>query len=811
MMSLSRSNLFAVAALLLVCALVYYLRIASKAFLLAGLITGGLNSPAQKTVILIDGSVKLANVKRLGVNLGMQNYYDARQILGNLISRNPGFEGQQWQTVLQCKTVTQNSCTDWARSTGWPENFLTGGNYEFILGGAKGRSGTITGSTSIGPGGTSQITVQLSPGSQVPTANDYLIVRKETTGNGTSGWAPVQSGGGAITTESYDLSPNTPGKQALRLEASLPGQSAGVKTYFDSTPGLSFVQLNGEYIFKFRAKGIGSGSHLSITVKRFVTKGDTGVFFSQNVPLTKEWKDYSLSFEASEHGNSIGTAEVDMIASGASLFLDDVSLAQTRAPENPSVFRNEVVATLLRLHPGVLRYMDSGMNFGSTLDNMLAPEEARERTGFDKHRAEATDIPVGLHDFLVLCKTIGAEPWYTVQIGTSEKDVTNLIDYLAGAPTTPYGKKRADLGQVQPWTSVFPIIHLEYANETWNSSSQGGEIHDPIAYGEHAADIFKVARAAPGFTPAKFDLILNGFVANLYWMGRVLPASDGYDTVDFAPYIFGPFDDDSSEEAIFGPMLAEPEMADSLPTGIMQQQVKLATNAKRPAKVAIYETNIGTTDGTVPQASVDSAIPSVAAGLAAVEHMLLMMRDLGIRDQNTFTLGQYGFGFNNTKTHERETSPVWGIVLDMGGATGRVRPSFLAQELVNRVILPTMLTSVVTGNDPTWNQPASTNSKLIAFKPHILQSFAFTDGLKDTVIVFNLSRTEPKTVYFAGAHGPQGAVSIRTLTSAKITDSNELSEKVKPTERNETVGAVGSKPFILPPFSMTAISSVRAK
>ena len=108
-----------------------------------------------------------------------------------------------------------------------------------------------------------------------------------------------------------------------------------------------------------------------------------------------------------------------------------MALSAAAASNNPTVYRNEVVNTLRALNPGVLRYMDSGNNWGSSIDNMLAPDFARERTGYSPWSSEMDDIPLSLPDFLVLCQTIGAEPWYTMQTGMSTQEMSNP-DGLSG-------------------------------------------------------------------------------------------------------------------------------------------------------------------------------------------------------------------------------------------------------------------------------------------------------------------------------------------------------------------------------------------
>ena len=756
------------------------------------------------TVVDVSSVVIRQRVKRLGMNLGGENFYDSQQILKNLVSRNPGFEGQQWQTVMRCDQVSPTSCTDAGHSGNWPQGFLDQGSYEIISGAGQGQTGTISHSTlaseHVG------VTITFAQPAKLLAANDTIKVRSVKPGNATAGWSPQANGGATITTEFTDLSPRTTGTQAVRLNASGAGQEASLNQYFDSIPGRSYLQFRGAYVIRFRAKAVAGRKAVSVYLQR-PTMGPWTPLFKQNVLLTSDWKDYTLQFHAAEAASNVGTLMFGFTVSEAEVLLDDVSL--TEAGSNGTAFRNDVVATLQRLNPGVLRYMDSGNNFGSDLDNMLAPEEARQRSGFNKYLSESDDIPVGLHDFLVLCEKIGAEPWYTMQIGMSEKEAAGIMQYLGGSTATKYGATRAALGHPLPWTQTFPVIHLEYGNEAWNEAQPGASIPDPEVYAARASTIFRIMRASPEYAAGRFDLIADGQAVNTFMTAKILEKIEGADTIDIAPYFFHTFNDDSSLEHIFGPMFAQPQMLDSAPEGYVHKQANAAATALHPVRLAVYETNIDAVTGTVGQASVNATVPSLGAGIAAVDHMLLMLRDLGVTVQNTFTLTGGGYHFTNTAGRDPgETSPVWSVVVDMGGATNRVRPSFLAQMLANQAIGKQMLATRINGSDPTWDQPRSPNDNVELERARELQSFAFTSPQTSTLIVFNLSRSGAHSIGLSGDCAPQGAVTVKTLTATAMTDNNEQSDKVKVVSREEQV-TPGSSTFSLPPFSMTTLSSKR--
>jgi hypothetical protein len=764
------------------------------------------SSNAQSTNIAVGTTVKVSPTKRLGVNLATQNYYDSGQMLRNLLYRNPGFEGETWQSVLKCVAVTATTCTDANVWNVWPAGFLNGGSYEVVNGAAEGETGTITSDagSDFAAGNINSPTYGLKIGFSAPAIpiaiGDYIIVRQQIPGNALAGWLTYSYGGGSFSTETSDIASDSPGVQALEISAPQSSQVAEVIGAFDTWPGRSFVRMNGTYTVGFKAKALSGSKQVSVSVIRL----GQPALFSQAVSLTDSWKDYSFSFNATDVPASIGSpVQVQFSVSGGVVLLDDASFNEAAAPGNPTGFRNAVVSTLKTLQPGVLRYMEL-TNFGTSIDNEIAVPFARKRAGNSSQQSEMDDVPMGLEEFLVLCQTVGAEPWYAMPGEMDPVEMQHLIDFLAGSTSTTYGAKRAALGQTAPWTTVFPVIHLELGNEMWNTVLQGEDIPDPVVYGNRAAKIFAAARSTASYNASKFDLVLGSFAVNPSYTQTEMANSSGYDSVDAAPYLFYSLTDVSSNEAIFGPMFAQPEQIDSTSGGYMAQQLKAANGGSTPAKLAVYEVNLSTDSGSAPQAMVTAAAGGLGSGLAVADHMLLMMRDLGITTQSMFALSEYQTSFNSSVPGQ--TSPLWGSVIDMGGETDAQRPTFLAEELANSAILPTMLATTVTGANPTWNQATSTNDGVQLANAHYLQSFAFTDGTNKSVIVFNLSRTSALPVTFSGSNAPTGSVLIGQLTSKNPTDNNEYLTTNNPvvflTHTNAT-NFNPATPYSLPPYSMT--------
>ncbi len=762
--------------------------------------------PHGPTSINISSKVLHSNVKRLGMNLSGQSFYDSGQMLRDLTFRNPGFEGQIWQTILQCKFVNGDSCADNDEWSGWPADFAKGGTFEFFYGAAKGEAGTVAGNSIAASAAHQGVWVNFGRLAVHPQVGDFYIVRMKMPGNAAAGWRITAENGATVTTELHDISPNSPGKQAVRLEASgSQAQFAAVNGDLDSWEGRSFVQLKGTYTLSFRAKTLGGKPGFTAMVTR-LSKGHGNItYLDKEARLTPQWQDFKFTFEGREDGSYNGPIAVTLGIRGGSALLDDASLVESAAPDNPTAFRNAVLNRLRELRPGLLRYMDNGTSFGSSIDNLIAPPFARQRAGYSEGPKEQLDIPIGIEEFLVLCQAVKADPWISLPAGMAAESMPHLIEFLSAPPSTPYGAKRAALGQSAPWSSVFSTIHLELGNETWNGGSFAGEgIPEPKAYATLVSSVFALAKTAPYYSASKYDLIMNGWFGVPWWNEQELSVKSYADTIDIAPYTFNLFNDASNTEAIFGPMFAEPEALDSRPTGLVAQQAKVA--AKAGVKLAVYEVNLGTTQGKVSQEALDSAIPSVGAGISVAEHMLLMMRDNNVSAEALFCLPEYGNGFSNSdQPNAKQLSKLWGSVIDMGGATDRVRPTFLAEELANTAISDKMLEVTQAGSNPTWDQPESPNAKIKLSGAHQIQSFAFSDGSHASVVLFNLTRNASLPVLFSGSLTPHGKVKVSRLTSTNITDSNEDSEKVKITS-----GTFDNfdphAPYPLPPFSMTVLT-----
>ncbi|MBC7924112.1 MAG: hypothetical protein H7039_00495, partial [Bryobacteraceae bacterium] len=632
---------------------------------------------AQTTNVEITPDILQRSVKRLGINLGDQTYWDSGQMMKNLTFRNPGFEGMTYNSVFQCGVVTASSCRDNNEYSSWPAGFWNGASYEYITGPARGRTGTVV--TSSAPNSNisgAGVTLALSGAAPAPAVNSYILVRQVRAGDPIAGWWSSISGGATLTPEFSDLSPGTQGRQALRISSAGGGQSAKLSSYFDSLNGQSFLTLKGAYRLSFKVKGTGGQNRVTAGVQRI----GRGTYLSASVPLTSSWQTINLPFVANETAGQAGTVEVSFEASGSNLLIDDVELLQTDgSPANTTAFRDAVVETLQTLNPGILRYM-AGTALGASLNDLIAPPFGRNRAGFSAWSSRQEDITLGIHEVLTLCQTIGSEPWLVVPITFTSAEMRGLIEYLSGASSTPYGSRRAARGRVAPWTDAFPTIHLELGNEAWNGLFKGASIEYPEEYGQRASDLFAAARASSAFNASRFNLIVGGQSVSPGRNLEILNNSSAHDTLAVAPYMMSSVEQFSNTEQLFGPLFAQAQALSMTPGGTMLQNAEVARTAYRRANLAVYEVNLHTTEGSISQAALDQLTPSVGAGIAVADHMLLMLRELGVKDQALFALHQLSF-----QRADGKNVRLWGSVIDMG-TTNRKRPQFLAMQLANEAL-----------------------------------------------------------------------------------------------------------------------------
>ncbi len=796
---------------------------------------GGNSLEAQSTDISIGNTALQQSVNRMGINLGQMEQYGSQQIYKNLFATNPGFNDTQYQSVLFCSHATTSTVCDAGTYTYLPSGFWpTDGSVSVrvLTGPAAGCTTTLKSWSGTQYGFSSPCGISYG---------DYIALKKVIT-PGVPGFDPAYgwtTGGSsastfAISTDAPPAANGTTYTQSLLITTPTSNDFANLGASADTAflpwtgATRSFINLNGSYTVSYWAKAV-SGVNAKVSVS--LLRGGTAYLNSVQDSLSSSWTQYSHTFTAAEIGPQTNALNLNFVVPGGeSVLMAKVNVSEATTSGNPTVFRDAVVSTLQALKPGVLRMSDQ-VGMTNTLDNMLVDQWARKPVDFSTVPLNGApgyynSITYSIPEFLQLCQTVGADAWITLPVTLSPAEVNELIDYLGGPATTTGGAIRVAQGFATPWTSVLKKIHLELGNEEWNGGTFDGASMDInfATYGGYAQSLFSVMKSNPNYNSSVISLVLNAQFVNSYLLQIVQNACNNNDEIDIAPYTAATLTDNSSKANIWQPGLAEPQVfwqpgtssgssmvcaeyvsgvlcpsvgyfnyggsGQSVYGGGMYLAALAEANSTHPVAISIYEENNSATQGTFTQTDLNNYSSAWGAGLEVASEFLTNMQH-GILTQNLYQLtGFYTTPIPNPNAAGASYVLLWGSVIDMGGPTNLRRPQFLAEQVINSGITPgaSMLATKQTGT-PTFSvgNPAaypaanSTVNTVAAASVNTIQSFAFNNGSGNySLILLNLDVANSHAVTFSGANAPAGSVTVTTLTSADLSDTNETSSVIAP-------------------------------
>jgi alpha-N-arabinofuranosidase len=198
----------------------------------------------------------------------------------------------------------------------------------------------------------------------------------------------------------------------------------------------------------------------------------------------ERYRTYPIAFEA---GASSDDARLEIVGRGKGRFrIGTVSLMPANNVEG---FRPDVLALLRELNAPVYRW--PGGNFVSGYnwrDGVGDADRRPPRKNPAWKGVEHNDV--GLHEFMTLCRLIGAEPYLAVNSGLGDStSAAAEVEYANGAPNTPMGAQRALNGHQAP----FKVRWWSIGNEMYGDWQLG---HMPIAsYVKRHAEFAAAMRA----------------------------------------------------------------------------------------------------------------------------------------------------------------------------------------------------------------------------------------------------------------------------------------------------------------------------
>jgi hypothetical protein len=848
------------------------------ALFLAAILSVPRDGFSQATVVTVDPTTILqANTQKVGANMGTQTNYDSGMIYKNLLGQNNmGGEGFQDMVIYQIQsgaaplsTTQFNTNVNNTQYDQVTANYWTGATFTVIQscgandqtcssGGAElGCTGTIASNTiaSSSPQGPTYtinpVTNQGSSGCAAAFAAGDVIVLKLTGTNAVYGVGTSTSGGGVISLETNDVCSGC-GNSSFLLDTSAGSSTATLTYVFDNeseTPPDRFRLFNGTYDFKFMAKQVSGTVTLTPTASR-----GGGFSCAPAAPtLTGSWVQYSLSCSITDVVGTAGSQiTVQFVASGTGVVeLDNLDFEQdpsTTDPTNPTIFQDQYVNAWRTAFntggPGngaTLRY--NVAPDGETLDSWILPTLSRQMvtTGINNYGYGNPDP--ALQDYLLLCHTLGADPYIILPITLSETDAKNLIDFLYGSSSTTYGAKRIALGgPTDGYQTWFRVLHMPLGNENWNSGFLGqalgwrsGTSSVYQDYTSRANTIFTDMRAVASFVASQTDLIIGvqqygggAYASNVATYGHP-------DSMEFADYNQLNVSDYSTNALLFTPAFAESYVSVNQTTAanpINQWSTAVAglslcgPSHTSQCKSTIYEEGNSTFGGTIPQANLNTFPNGGAYGVIMANQFLQDAVTAGTWTQNLFAATGYDNYLNSKNV------AIWGVAVDYGGASsstnasifgGNVtpRPVMLGLQLDNQAIIGPLIGCNISGTTAAapYNLAANNNGVNAYNGVPTIYAYCFqsADNANDYAVeLINESLTTSYPITFAGGGAPGTNVNVQQLAPKNPTDTNEATVG---SWTGQTAAAVSittlagqdlSSGITLPPDSVTVLTYATA-
>jgi alpha-N-arabinofuranosidase len=298
-------------------------------------------------------------------------------------------------------------------------------------------------------------------------------------------WSIVQGDGSAATMALDPKEPlNTTVGTSLRVDVSQAsaGHAAGIAN--EGYWGIP-VKPNTRYRASFYAKAApGFSGPVAVSIQSddgrtiYATRTVTG--------LTSAWKRYELTLQTDKVTPTAKARYVLTVDRPGTVWFSLVSLFPPTFKDQPNGFRPDIMQMMVDMKPKFLRFPGG---------NYLEGDQIADRFEWKKTIGPLSDRPghkapwgyrstdgLGLHEFLLWCEDMNAEPVLAVYAGYSLKgvhvnpgadlepyvqDALDEIEYVTGSAASKWGSLRAKAGHPAP----FKLTYVEVGNEDWFDKS----------------------------------------------------------------------------------------------------------------------------------------------------------------------------------------------------------------------------------------------------------------------------------------------------------------------------------------------------
>lgn len=529
---------------------------------------------------------------------------------------------------------------------------------------------------------------------------------------------------------------------------------------------------------------------------------------------TREWREYSFDFVgAPPEGRSAERFQIELAHSGT-LLIDSVTIVEQDGPPAYG-FYPAIIDTLRRFEPESLRLWTLHQNrgFGKSLDDALGNPALSNMTFAETKGAHTTD-PLGLHYQLMLCQQVGTDPWIITSTMFTGEEQKNLIEYLAGPADSPYGKKRADWGQIAPWTQVFDEIKIEMGNETWNSMFKPQNFNGRAAeYGMYSQYMFEQMESSPWFDDDKFLFVVNGWVAqtgnNKWGYGaNALKNAPSAEAVDIAYYTggwdaVGKIVAESEDASWMNALTYSRRMLQHRADEFKQTADEIVAEQGRPGeiKALVYEAGPGYTLPGPDKFNIEEQREgkSLAHAINSLDIFMSNLRN-GYGDQSFFMFknGHYW------ASHNRE----WGEHIAWK-ALG-LRNRHLKGDLITATATEMVTIDLPESKADTISQSNSANKRVKTFPAvdgmPLIDCYPFKDGENYSYMIVSRRLDGPTMVTLNLPYEPEPTCTYHLLAAANPAAHN-IDEEAVTVQTGTSEGVSKSFAFQMPPHSVMVIET----
>jgi alpha-L-arabinofuranosidase len=196
--------------------------------------------------------------------------------------------------------------------------------------------------------------------------------------------------------------------------------------------------------------------------------------------LTREWKQYEVTLETRDVPTTAKARYLVSMNRPGTIWLSLVSLFPPTFKDQPNGFRKDLLQMLVDMKPKFLRFPGGNYLEGDEIVDRFEWKKTlgplAERPGHRAPWGYRSSDGLGLHEFLLWCENMSAEPVLAVYAGYSLKgahvnpgpdlepyiqDALEEIEYVIGPTSSKWGAQRAKAGHPAP----FPLTYVEVGNE----------------------------------------------------------------------------------------------------------------------------------------------------------------------------------------------------------------------------------------------------------------------------------------------------------------------------------------------------------